>query len=70
MDVRAEGDLRGAEVLILTGTWMGHEGVCLGKAADGIRYAVSPHESDQILQLHFERDFGLLVDLSGELGRN
>ena len=64
MDNRATSNLHGAEVLILTGAWAGHEGICLGKAADGTRYAVSPHESEQILQLTFEQDFGLLVDLS------
>ena len=66
MDDQAMSDLRGAEILILTGTWAGHEGVCLGKAADGIRHAVSPHESGQILQLAFGQDFGLLVDLSAD----
>ena len=66
MDNRATDNLQGAEVLILTGAWAGHEGVCLGKAADGIRYAVSPHDSDQVLQLVFEQDFGLLVDLSSD----
>lgn len=70
MDDRAESDLRGAEVLILTGAWAGHEGVCLGRASDGIRYAVSPHESDYILQLVFDQDFGLLVDLSADPSTN
>lgn len=63
-DNQPASDLRGAEILILTGDWAGHEGICLGKAVDGVRYAVSPHESDLILQLVFEQDFGLLVDLS------
>ena len=66
MDDGATSDLRGAEVLILTGTWAGHEGVCLGKADDGTRYAVSPHDSDQILRLVFVEDFGLLVDSSAD----
>ena len=70
MAIPAMSDLQGAEVLILTGTWAGHEGICLGRAVDGIRYAVSPHESDQILQLAFERDFGLLVDLSADPNLN
>ena len=58
--------MREAEVLILTGDWAGHEGICLGKAADGVRYAVSPHGSDLILQLVFGQDFGLLVDSSAD----
>lgn len=66
MDDQATSDLQGAKILILTGDWAGHEGICLGKAADGIRYAVSPHESDQILQLVLDQDFGLLVDLSND----
>ena len=70
MAIPAASDLQGAEVLILTGIWAGHEGICLGRAADGIRYAVSPHESDQILQLAFEQDFGLLVDLSADPNLN
>ena len=70
MDNRAKDDLRAARVLILTGVWTGHEAVCLGRAADGVRYAVSPDGSDQILQLVFEQDFGLLVDLSADPGTN
>lgn len=66
MNVGATDNLQGANVLILTGIWAGHEGVCLGRTADGVGYAVSPHESDQILQLAFEQDFGLLVDLSAD----
>ena len=69
-DDKTVGDLRGAKVLILTGFWAGHEGVCLGKTADGHGYAVSPHESDQILQLVLGQDFGLLMNLSGEPGLN
>jgi hypothetical protein len=56
--------MQGARVLILTGDFQGHEGVCLGQAADGL-WAISPDDSDEILSLVFEKDFGLVVDLSG-----
>ena len=56
--------LEGALVLILTGNFRGQEGVCLGEqTADG-RWPISPAGSDEILSLTFEKDFGLLVDLS------
>jgi hypothetical protein len=32
--------------------------------------AVAPDSSSQILMLEFEKDFGLLVDLSGDPGKN
>jgi hypothetical protein len=57
--------MQGARVLILTGEFQGQEGVCLGKAAQGAGlWAISPDNSDKILSLGFERDFGLLIDLS------
>ena len=59
------GDLTGCRVLILSGRYEGQEGVCSGKSADGHRWAISPDGSDEILQLVFEKEFGLLVDLSG-----
>jgi hypothetical protein len=34
------------------------------KSADGIRWTISPDGSDEILQLEFEKEFGLLIDLS------
>jgi hypothetical protein len=39
--------------------------VCLGEAADKGLWAVSADNSDEILSLAFEKDFGLLVDLFG-----
>ena len=57
-------DLAGCRVLILTGRYEGREGVCAGKSADGERWAIAPNDSDEILQLVFEKEFGLLVDLS------
>jgi hypothetical protein len=56
--------MQGARVLILTGEHKGEEGVCLGEAAQSGLWAISPDRSNEILSLAFERDFGLLVDLS------
>lgn len=52
-------------VVILSGRFKGDEGICLGEQQNG-RYAISPDQSDEILSLVFEKDFGLLIDLSGE----
>ncbi len=48
-------EMQGARVLILSGDFQGQQGVCLGEAA----------RRGLILSLAFEKDFGLLVDLSG-----
>jgi hypothetical protein len=56
--------LQGARVLILTGEHKGEEGVCLGEAGRGGLWAISPNDSNEIVSLAFENDFGLLVDLS------
>ena len=61
--------LQGTRVLILTGDFQGREGVCLGRVADG-RWAISPDDSVEILSLAFEKDFGLLVELSSDPTRN
>jgi hypothetical protein len=64
--VKAE-KMQDARVLILTGDFRGQEGVCLGKAAHGAGlWAISPDNSDNILSLAFERDFGLVMDLSAD----
>ena len=47
-----------------------HEGVCVGKSSDGKRWAISPAGTDDIVQLVFEKEFGLLIDLSGEPDKN
>ena len=57
-------EMQGARVLILTGEYKGRQGVCLGEAARVGQWAVSPDDSDEILSLVFEKDFGLLVNLS------
>ena len=58
-------DLTGCRVLILVGRNAGREGICTGKSAEGDCWAVSPDGSDEILQLVFEKEFGLLIDRSG-----
>ena len=59
----------GARILITTGPYRGREGVCLRKSDNGM-WAVSPDGTDEILSLVFEKDFGLLVDLSSDPTRN
>jgi hypothetical protein len=49
----------------LTGHFHGKEGVCLDEAARDGLWAISPDGSNEILSLAFEKDFGLLMDLSG-----
>ena len=61
--------MQGARVLILSGLFKGDEGVCLGEDIGGC-WAVSPDRRDEILSLTLERDFALLVDLSGDPLRN
>ena len=61
--------MQGARVLIFSGRFKGEEGVCLGKDP-AHRWAISPDQSDEILSLALEREFALLVDLSGDPRRN
>lgn len=65
-----KSDFTGSRVLMLTGRYGGREGVCIGKSADGQRWAISPDGSDEILQLIFEREFGVLIDLSSDPKQN
>jgi hypothetical protein len=46
------------------------EGVCLGEAERAGLWAISPDQSDEILTLALEKDFGLLIDLSANPQRN
>jgi hypothetical protein len=62
--------MEGARVLILTGQHKGEQGVCLGEAKGAGLWAISPDNSDEILALAFENDFGLLIDLSSDPIRN
>ena len=61
-----KNQISGARVIILQGDFAGREGVCLGETRDGGLCAISPDGSNAIVQLAFERDFGLLVDLSAD----
>ena len=63
--LQKQADLEGARVLILSGNYKGCEGVCLGESDRAGLWAISPDDSDEILSLVFEKDFGLLIDLSG-----
>jgi hypothetical protein len=67
---RQPDDFTNCRVLILCGLHKGRGGVCVGKSADGSRWAISPDGSDEILQLVFEKEFGLLVDLSANPDNN
>ena len=63
-------DLSGCRILIINGKFAGQEGVCLGKSSDGNKWAVSPDGSNEILDLAFEKEFGLLLDMSGDARHN
>jgi hypothetical protein len=69
MQKHRANDLEGCRVLISSGSHAGGEGICLGKSRDG-KWAVSPDSNEEILTLEFEKDFGLLVDLSANPERN
>jgi hypothetical protein len=70
MNRHSDDDLEGARVLILKGHSAGNEGVCLGRAADGKSWAISPDQSGEILMLQFRKDFGLVIDLSSDPHKN
>ena len=63
-------DLSGCRILIVSGPHAGQEGVCVGRASDGKKWAVSPDDSNEILNLTFEKEFGLLLDMSGDARTN
>ena len=63
-------DLSGCRILIVSGSHAGQEGICLGRVADGNKWSVSPDGSNEILNLTFEKEFGLLLDMSGNTERN
>jgi hypothetical protein len=62
--------LDGSRILILAGEFQGQEGVCLGHGTDPDTWAVSPDDSDAIVNLKFEKEFALLLDLPGKAGNN
>ncbi len=55
-------DPNGHRVIILTGSYAGQEGVCLGKSEDGSKWMVSPDSTNDILQMVFDQDFGILIN--------
>jgi hypothetical protein len=59
----------GAQVLITRGDYRGCEGACLGRINE-VHWAISPDGSDDIVNLEFEKDFSLLIDLSSDPVRN
>jgi len=63
-------DLGGYRILIVSGPHAGQEGICLGRAADGKKWSVSPDDTNEILNLTFEKEFGLLLNISGDAKRN
>jgi hypothetical protein len=67
---KRKSEMQGAAVLITARPYAGTEGICLGKTPSGQKSAVSPKNSDEILELIFEKDFSLLVDLSGDPAAN
>ncbi len=67
---RQSGNFTNCRVLILTGQYTGREGICVGKSADGEHWAISPDGGDEIVQLFFETEFGLLVDLLSDPSSN
>lgn len=62
--------LDGHRILILAGKHAGEEGICLGRIAGTNRWAVSPDSSTAILELRFEDEFAILLDLSTTPARN
>jgi hypothetical protein len=66
----SQTSFEGARVLITNGEFAGTEGICLGKTEEPGLWAVSPDGSSDVVVLQFEKDFGLLVDLSSDPGRN
>ena len=62
--LQEDAKMQGARVLILIGEHKGEQGVCLGEADRVGLWVISPDRSDEILTLAFEKDFGLLMDLS------
>ena len=68
--MKTTDSLEGHRILILTGAYQGEEGICLGKVTRCNRWAVSPDSSGEVLELTFEREFALLLDLSANPSRN
>jgi hypothetical protein len=63
-------NLSGSRILIVAGKFAGQEGICLGVSAEENKWAVSPDNSNEVLNLVFENEFGLLLDISGDVQNN
>jgi hypothetical protein len=64
-------DPSGHTVIILAGEFAGEEGTCLGRApGEKERWAVSPNSSNQIVNLLFEVEFGVILNPGQESGKN
>lgn len=61
-DPESKDALAGKRVLILVEPYAGQEGICLGRSHDGLRWAISPDSSNDVLNLIFENEFGILID--------
>lgn len=62
--------MEGARVIITKGAYAGHEGICLGAGTAPKTFAVSPDGSHEIIELRFEQEFGLVIDLSSDPTKN
>jgi hypothetical protein len=69
-NTKSPDSLDGHRIQILTGDHGGEEGICLGRITGTNRWAVSPDASTAILELHFEDEFALLLDLSAIPAQN
>jgi len=63
-------EFSGCRILIVSGKCAGQEGVSLGKSSDENKWGVSPDSSNEILDLAFEKEFGLLLDITGDARKN
>lgn len=62
--VFVSGNPEGKRIIIISGEHAGEEGTCLGRTSDGVHWAVSPNNDEQIFELEFDREFGVVVDAS------
>lgn len=59
-----ENDLpnpEGKPVIILAGKYAGKEGICLGPVSEPQTFAVSPNCANEVVNLKFDREFGILL---------
>jgi hypothetical protein len=65
-----QSKMEGQRVLILVGKHIGEEGVCLGAIDASTRWAVAPDRGTDIIELTFEQEFSLLLNLSSDSSKN